>query len=78
MRADLIVSKGNTDANDLETEIRLQVKKTEKDITGLGETKDPKVRMLLASMGFGESETTHKSVVALERMRGWEHTELAV
>ena len=37
--------------------------------------RSPKVRKLLVSMGFRESGTRYKLVVALERMRHWEHAE---
>lgn len=58
VRAYLIVSKGDIDVTDLEIEIRPEVKKTEKDVTGWGETEELKDKKIAGINGFG---------------RGWDH-----
>lgn len=58
MRTYLVVSKGNIDVTDLETEITLEVQNTEKEITIEVKPRSQKVRKLWAWVGFRERGTT--------------------
>lgn len=58
LRANLVVSKGKIDVTDLEIEIRLEVRNTELDVAGWGESGALKGQKVWASMGVGERETT--------------------
>lgn len=56
MRANLVVSKGNTDVRDLEIEMRIEVKNIEIDVTGWRETGELKGKKVVGI--DGERETT--------------------